>query len=59
MGHKVQVSFTDEQWEMIKKLHGSLGKADADIVRNIILTWLSEKSILSTSIKEQISRKSK
>jgi hypothetical protein len=37
---------------MIEKLKGSLGNADADIVRNVILAWLSEKSILSTSVKE-------
>ncbi len=54
MGHKVQVSFTDEQWSLLKKVKGALGKADADVVRNIVIAWLSEKSILSTSIKDQI-----
>ena len=57
MGHKVQVSFTDEQWTLIKKIKGSIGNSDADVVRNIVLAWLSEKSILSTSIKEEITSK--
>jgi hypothetical protein len=48
------VSFTDQQWALIKKVKGSLGTADADVIRNIVLTWLSEKSILTTSIKDQM-----
>ena len=57
MKHKVQVYFTQEQWEIIKLMKGSLGNTDADIIRNIVLSWLSEKSILSTSIKKNIDRK--
>ncbi len=48
------MSFSDEQWSLLKKVKGALGKADADVVRNIVIAWLSEKSILSTSIKDQI-----
>ena len=54
MTHKVQISFTDEQWEIIKKLKGHLGKTDTDAVRNIVISWLSEKSILSTTIKNEM-----
>jgi len=59
MGHKVQVSFTDEQWELVSKIRGSMGKSDADVVRNIVLAWLSEKSIISTNVKEQMKKASK
>jgi len=49
--HKVQVSFNDEQWKVIKKLRPELGNTDAELVRNIILSWLSEKSMISTNAK--------
>ncbi|ALM76165.1 hypothetical protein [Thermococcus barophilus] len=48
---RVQVTFTKHQWELIEKFRGILGQTDAEIVRNIILTWLSEKSIVSTTVK--------
>lgn len=51
---RVQVSFTKKQWELIKNLEGEFGSADADIVRNIILAWLSEKSFISSSAKKKI-----
>lgn len=31
-----------------------MGDGDADIVRNIVLAWLSEKSIISTNLKRKI-----
>jgi hypothetical protein len=51
MGHKVQVSFTDDQWRLIARLKSSMGTSDADAVRNIVVAWLSEKSLISTSVK--------
>jgi len=58
MGHKkeakrVQVTFTDEQWTLIEKLRGEMGNADADVVRTIVVAWLSEKSLVSTAAKEK------
>lgn len=52
MGHKVQVNFTEEQWNLITMFKNSMGKSDADVVRNILLAWLAEKSFISTSVKE-------
>lgn len=52
MGHKVQVSFSDDQWALLGRLKGSMGITDAEVVRNVVLAWLSEKSFISTSIKE-------
>ena len=36
------------QWELISRLRGEFGDGDADIVRNIVLAWLAEKSLIST-----------
>lgn len=44
---KVQVSFTEKQWEIIERLQGIMGSDAAEIVRNIVLAWLSEKSFVS------------
>jgi hypothetical protein len=51
MGHKVQVSFSDDQWALIERLKGSMGSTDADAVRNVVISWLAEKSLISTSVK--------
>lgn len=51
---RVQVTFTREQWEVIEKLRGIMGSDDAELVRNIVLSWLSEKSIISYYTKRNI-----
>ncbi|MEM4469044.1 MAG: hypothetical protein QXS32_08280 [Candidatus Nezhaarchaeales archaeon] len=48
---KVQVSFTAEQWKLIEQLKGVMGVDYAEIVRNIVLAWLSEKSMISSAVK--------
>lgn len=50
---RVQVTFTESQWKLIEKLRGEFGDKDADIVRNIILAWLSEKSFISSTVKNK------
>ena len=50
---RVQVTFTEEQWTLIEKFRGVMGTEDAEIVRNIVLTWLAEKSVISAFVKEQ------
>jgi len=50
---RVQVTFTEEQWQIISKMRGSLGDSDANIVRNIILAWLAEKSFITESAKKK------
>ena len=51
---RVQVSFTKEQWELISKFKGELGSGDADVIRNIVISWLSEKSVISSKVKKKI-----
>lgn len=51
---RVQVSFTEKQWEMIQTLRGEMGDNDADIVRNIILAWLAEKSFVTDKTKMKL-----
>ena len=49
---RVQVTFTKEQMELINKSKGFFGNTDAEVVRNIVVAWLAEKSIVSAAMKE-------
>lgn len=51
---RVQVVFTPGQWELISQLRGEFGEGDADIIRNIVLAWLAEKSLISTNVKQRM-----
>lgn len=51
---RVQVVFTQDQWSMIENLRGEFGEGDAEIVRNIVLAWLAEKSFVSTIAKDRM-----
>ena len=51
---RVLVSFTEGQWKLIENLRGEMGDGDADIVRNIVLAWLTEKSFISESAKNKM-----
>ncbi len=53
---RIQVVLTKEQYELIQKLKGEMGSSDSEVVRNIIIAWLSEKSILSEKLKEKVNR---
>jgi hypothetical protein len=52
---RVQVTFTEEQWSLIERFRGVMGNDDAEIVRNIVLAWLAEKSVISENIKRSFS----
>lgn len=52
---RVQVSFNERQWKLINELRGEVGSTDSEIIRNIVIAWLSEKSLLSTCIKSRMS----
>lgn len=46
MPKKVQVTFSNGQWKLIEKLRGAIGDTDSEIVRNIVISYLSEKSYI-------------
>ncbi len=53
---RVQVSFTEKQWAMIETLRGEMGDNDADMIRNIVLAWLSEKSFVTDTTKLKLKK---
>jgi len=54
---RVQVTFSPDQWRLLMKFKGVMGQTDAEVVRNIIISWLAEKSIISTEIKRNMGEK--
>ena len=46
MPKKVQVTFSNGQWKLIEKLKGATGDTDSEVVRNIVISYLSEKSYI-------------
>ncbi len=55
---RIQVTFTNEQWNLIEKLKGEMGITDSEIVRNIVMGWLMEKSFISTTLKSKLFKNS-
>jgi len=51
---RVQVSFTKGQWEVLERFKATMGETDADVVRNIVLAWLAEKSIITSEVKQRM-----
>jgi Ribbon-helix-helix protein, copG family. len=54
---RIQVTFTKEQWDLIEKMKGEMGITDSEIVRNIVMGWLMEKSFISTTLKTKLFKK--
>lgn len=40
------VNFTDDQWSIIKKFRGIFGNSDSEIVKYIVMNYLSEKNYI-------------
>jgi len=51
---RIQVIFTKEQYQLIQKLKGEMGISDSEVVRNIVIAWLVEKSFISTTLKDKV-----
>jgi len=51
---RVQVSFTRGQWDVIENLEDTIGGSDAEVVRNIVISWLAEKSFISEVAKNNM-----
>ena len=56
---RVQVTFTNEQWQILNKLKGELGNTDSEMVRNIVIAWLAEKSVISDILKKHVNNNDK
>ena len=54
MSKKIQVSFSDRQAELLDMLKAEFGDTDAEVVRGIVISWLAEKSFISTIAKKRI-----
>jgi len=50
---RVQVTFTKGQWELLERFKATMGETDADVVRNIVLAWLAEKSVIASEVKQK------
>jgi len=46
MGKKVMLTLTDDQVRMLRELVGPMGSSIAEVARNIIIAYLSEKSFI-------------
>lgn len=55
---RVLVSIPKGTWEIIeKKLRGKLGEKDSELIRNIVLAYLSEKGYLKEEEREAPEKK--
>jgi hypothetical protein len=50
---QVNVKFTKEQREILQTMIGVMGGTEAEVVRNVVIAWLAEKSIASELIKSR------
>jgi len=51
---KIQVTFSKDQMNILRQFKGTIGENDAEIVRNIVLSWLAEKSFISEVVKSKM-----
>lgn len=54
---RINLSLTKDQYGLIKMLRGEMGNTDAEIARNILLSWFSEKSFISSKVKKKLGLK--
>jgi hypothetical protein len=50
---RINISLSEDQISLIRKFKGFMGNTDAEIIRNITLAWLSEKSMVSSTVKDK------
>ena len=51
-GKRVMVNFTDEQWSIIEKFRGIYDNSDSEIVKYIVMNYLSEKTYVKDEIEK-------
>ena len=52
------MKFTKEQLDLISSLKGILGGTNSEVVRTIVMSWLSEKSMLTKNLEIYVRRDS-
>lgn len=55
MSKKIVVTLPDETYKLMKKLEG-MGNKDGEIVRNLVISWMAEKSMISTAAKNKMNK---
>lgn len=56
---RIQVSFTEKQYKLLKNFKGEFGDSDAEVIRNIVMAWLAEKDFISEIVKKKINEDNK
>ena len=51
---RIHLSLTENQYELLNMLRGEMGNTDSEVVRNILIAWLTEKSFISSKIKKRL-----
>lgn len=51
-GKRVMVNFKDEQWSIIEKFRGIYDNSDSEIVKYIVMNYLSEKTYVKDEIEK-------
>lgn len=54
---KIHVKFSQGQLKMIRKLKGEMGDTDSEVVRSVVVSWLSEKSLVAEFVKQKLKKK--
>ena len=49
---RVMVNLTDDQYKLVSKFRGVFGNSDSEIIKYIILSYLSEKTYLKEEIEK-------
>lgn len=51
---RVMVNFTDEQWALLEKFRGLFGRSDSEIVKYVVMAYLSEKTYVKSELLERV-----
>lgn len=54
MTKKIQVSFSEKQYELLDYFKGEMGESSSDVVRNIVIAWLIEQDFIQPIVKQKI-----
>lgn len=53
MSKRILLTLPDETYNLVKKCEG-LGKTDSEKIKGIVISWLSEKSMITTQAKKKL-----